>query len=716
MRAALRSLHPWLLLLIILVTASRLLVIPGEPLDLTEVEVATAALDQALVEQPWQPQMHLNVLIARIGSLLTGEPILGLQLLTAFASIATVIGLALLWQLVGMKEAEDGKGLGHRVPKSHVAIWAAALYAGNPAVWFHCYRVSSATIQVFIAIAGLLAMCRQGRGGVVLGTLLLGSAILVSPGLAPALLVAFAASLHMRHRSRVENAGALALFLVVVGAGLGWQVLGRGGVSLSGLLDQAPGSDGELGVILAHGGAVWTQVAVLLALVGWWSLYQSRRRLAWWWLVGLVVTTVCLILLPSRGLSAAALPVLALLSGPVAAGIFTLLPYRLWAGLVSGGVCCASIALALPPVWSVAKQGSLPLAALSQAHQLPEVKTVIVDDSLTPYLGLLRAARCDVRPMVTRDQLAEHDTLKRVSGRPWALVTGFEPGNGWIPAPSPLVQESLSYARAESVALLDPTLPSSCRVVREGGIVLASGESDAGADWDLTASGRSVLLQPSTPASSLGAVVAVTDGEAVLELRWGRGRSQRRRLMTGRYNAYISVRSSRRGRPHYRSMIIEGAKLEGDGHASLERIWIDRSSGCRVDSFSPGQQASGLDGLLDEDGFYDAEQLGDPARLGRWTEPSPWLSMPVAGRELVIEMCAPRPQPAQVTLRLTRHRLQQTLIVTAEWQEVVMPVSSRWPREILHIEISNPFVPADEIAGSDDQRQLGVVVGTIRYR
>jgi hypothetical protein len=707
MRAALRSLHPWLLLLIVLVSASRLLVIPGEPLDLTEVEAATAALDPELAAaQPWPPQMHLNLLIARIGSLLTGEPILGLQLLTAFASIVTISGLALLWQLVGMKKTEQGK--------SHVALWAAALYAANPAVWFHSYRVSSATAAVFIVTAGLLAMCRQSRGGVVLGTLLLGSAILISPGLAPALLVAFAASLHLRRRSKAENMGALALLIVVVSTGMGWLLPVRGGASLSELLGQAPGSDGELGVILALGGTVSTQVAALLALVGWWSLYQSQRRLAWWWLVGLLMTVVCLILLPSRGLSAAALPVLALLSGPVAAGIFTLLPDRRWAGLVSGGVCCALVAVALPKVWAVAEQGSLPLAALSQARQLPEVKTVIVDRSLTPYLDLLRAARCNVRPLVTRDRLEEPDALKRITRRPWALVTDAEPGYGWIPAPSPMLQESLGYASAESVALLDPTLPRSARVVTAGGVVLAPGGSGVDPDWDLGEETRLlVLLQPSTPASSLGAVVTVADSEAVVELQWAMGRGQRRRLTPGRYHADISVRSAERKRPHYRPMIVEAAKIEGDGYARLERIWIDQGGGLQIGSLSPDQQASSLDGLLDGDGFYGVEQLGNPARPGRWTGPSSWLSMPVAGGELIVELCAPRPQPAEVTLGLVRHRVQQTVTVTAEWQKVVIPVTSRWARETLRIEISNPFVPADEITGSEDRRQLGVVVGMV---
>jgi hypothetical protein len=373
--------------------------------------------------------------------------------------------------------------------------------------------------------------------------------------------------------------------------------------------------------------------------------------------------------------------------------------------------------VALPPVRTVAEQGSLPLSALTQARQLSPTRTVVVDQSLAPYLDLLRAARRDVREVVTTDQLEDPGLLKRLSRRPWVLVTAAEPGQGWIPAPEPLLPEGPGYARAESVARLDPTLPRVLRVVTEGGIVLSPAASDAGAAWDLSEERElSVLLQPLTPASSLGAVIEVADGDAVLELRWGRGRRQRRQLAPDRYHAYLSLRSSQQKRPHYRAMILRGVKIEGSGYARLERIWIDRIGSSRLDSVSPGQQASGLDGLLDEDGFYGVEQLGSPARPGRWTGPEPWLSLPVASGELVVELCAPRPQPAQVTLRLARHRWQQTVTVTTEWQEVVIPVSSRWAREILQIEISNPFVPADEIAGSNDRRQLGVVVGTMRFR
>jgi hypothetical protein len=148
----------------------------------------------------------------------------------------------------------------------------------------------------------------------------------------------------------------------------------------------------------------------------------------------------------------------------------------------------------------------------------------------------------------------------------------------------------------------------------------------------------------------------------------------------------------------------------------LERIWVDRPDGYRPQRLTPVDQAAGLDGLIAGDGFYDIEHFGSPSRPGRWTGTSAWLELPGGHGELIIGLCAPRPEPAAVTLSLTRSRWRHVVTVGPSWQEVAVALPDARARVQLLIEVENPFVPATEIAGSSDQRELGVVLGEIRLQ
>jgi len=200
-----------------------------------------------------------------------------------------------------------------------------------------------------------------------------------------------------------------------------------------------------------------------------------------------------------------------------------------------------------------------------------------------------------------------------------------------------------------------------------------------------------------------------------LQMQINRESAQSSRFAAGRYHLYLPLRSTRPGRYHWLPAIITAGKT-GSGRVLLERIWVDRPQGYRPQRLGPGDQASGLDGLIAGDGFYDIELFGSPPRPGRWTGKSAWLELPGGHGELIIELCAPRPEPAAVTLTLTRSRWRQVVTVGPSWQGVVVELPDASARVQLLLEIENPFVPATEIAGSSDRRELGVVLGEIRLQ
>jgi hypothetical protein len=120
-----------------------------------------------------------------------------------------------------------------------------------------------------------------------------------------------------------------------------------------------------------------------------------------------------------------------------------------------------------------------------------------------------------------------------------------------------------------------------------------------------------------------------------------------------------------------------------------------------------------LGGLVVSQGFYPPEELGSPPAPGRWTGATASLVLPTGPGRLLVQLCAPRPEPARIRLAIERLGWSRHLEVSGEWSEAVVPIPRPVGRIRLDIEVLNPFVPAEAIVGATDQRELGVVVGSM---
>jgi len=221
-----------------------------------------------------------------------------------------------------------------------------------------------------------------------------------------------------------------------------------------------------------------------------------------------------------------------------------------------------------------------------------------------------------------------------------------------------------------------------------------------------------LLLEPVPPGGWLGAVIEVTPRAALLELSGWDRTTRTFPLPPGRHHLYLPSPERRQG-----SSLIRFARTgNADTVVLLERMWIDRGHEApALMNLSPAQQQSGLDGLVDQEGFSSVELLGTPVRPGRWTRSRAWLTVPAGRGALVVDLAAPRPTAAQVTLSMQKLRVERRLEVGPAWREVSLPIERATGRVWLLLEVTNPFVPANEDPGSTDSRELGVVLGSVTF-
>jgi len=707
-----RRWRTWLLVACLLAVApSRLLFIPGIPWEQDEALFAAAAFDTDLEQRrPHPPGFPLWVAVSKLSLAALGDPILGLQLVSALASILMVLLLARLW----------GAWLG---PPLGTA--AALLFAFLPGVLFHSPRAFTTTPALALACLAAVLWLEPGRRRLLSGSAALAAAILVRPLLAPPLAVLWLAAMALRRERWASSALSAVTTALLTAAGFLPIVLDAGGLGAflatvrgHGLeqwsaLPTAVWTIGDLGVVRSVGG--WQAFLVLLVLCAIGAAAVARRnpRLTAAWFAVLATTAVWILGAHNPALPRYSLPLLALLCGPAVAGAAALLRSE------GRAVAAASVAAALSTCWALpalrtqAEEPFPPLAALTAAQGLPLAGSVVTDGGLSPFSDLLVLANRSSRPLFWRPLLASGRVpLDRLRGR-WAYVSAAGTEHALVPGPPTGTREIA--CTSPRLHFLSQRRYLTAWVADRGGLVLEPTapslrpDGAAAVDPSLT-----LLLQPVATGSWLGLVLEMSGSPTGLRLTLDSEELRSATLSEGVHVIHLPVGprpAARRGRP----AVLRLSRIEhGDSAVHLRRVWVDPPSGVGAPPLLTADAlADGLGGLVATRGFFPPEQLGSPPKAGRWTGRTASVFLPTGPGRLLVRLCAPRPEAARVRLAVERLGWSRLVEVGGEWLEIAVPVTKPLGRVRLSLEVLNPFVPAEVLVGATDERELGVVLGSV---
>ena len=697
----------WFLAALVIVALSRLLTIPGVPWEQDEALFAAAAFRVDLAaHHPHPPGFPLWVGVGKLGVAVLGDPVVALQLASALASVATIWWLATLW----------AAGLGRR----DLGEAAAVLYAFLPATWFHAPRAFSTTPALALAVAAGVVMLRPGRRSLAAGAALLGAAVLIRPVLAPPFaFAALAATILRRDSARDRLVAALAGLAVVVAGffplvvatgGLGpfLAALGEHGATHAGALHLGSWRPERLGIVRAVAGLGPAAVGIALAVIGWLGWRRLRPRTAGWWLAGTVASLAWLLLAHNRTYTRYTLPVLVLAVGPVVVGLARLLggPRRAVAAATVAAV--AGAAWTVPAIWVQATAPFPPLEALASADAEPQARAIVVDGALSPFTDLRALASRGRLPAYWRPLLAVGRIPPERLPGPWVFVGSSGTPLGWIaPAWPPPERFELRSARLADLAQ-DRFLDAF--VGRGGGLVLDPTWPALDRDGALPLGPQTrLLLEPAPAGSTVVAEIAATES-VVVELEPDGGTPLLRTVAPGTQRVDAPLSGSR-----YQPALIRIAAEGRPGAARLLRIWVERPDQSPAPTvLTPEIQAGGLGGLIVSTGFHGVEPALPLPGGGRWTGPEARLSVPAAASALEVDLAAPRPTPARVLLSCPEANLELELEIGPAVKTIRLPLPRSAARVHLDFVVDNPFVPADTVAGSQDRRSLGVVVGEVR--
>lgn len=701
-----------LVLLVVLVGISRFACIPGQPWEQDEALFAAAAFDTNLAEhRPHPPGFPLWVAAAKISAWALGDPLLGLQLLSAATSTALAVFLALLW----------GRLLG-----PWLGVAAAGVFSFLPGVWFHAPRAFSTTPALAAAaLAGVLWLS-SGAGAGLFAWAALAVSVLIRPVLAPPICVFAAAAMVLRREARRRIALGAGLCLVVIAAGFLPLVIDSGGPAgyLAALashgsehadgLWQLPWAPAGLGIVKAVGGVIPAVIALAAGLIGWLEIRRRDRRVAWAWVLVTVVTAAWIVLAHNRAYPRYTLPWLALWVGPVAAGLARL-GRSDRAGAAAAGVLAAASALWTAPAVAVQARGTPPpLAAMAAAQGAPGARAVIVEGGMSPFLDLSVLSLRGATPLYWRTALADGRVPASAVPGPWRYVWAEGSVPRWIPGPRPAAGEwSTTNRRLRS---LSQGRYLSAWVADRGALILEPAEARPGRSRGLEVRAPVTLLaQPAPRGSWLGLVADIEGAPAGLTLEVSGERPRTATVSVGEHTVHLPL-GDRPRKACGRATIIRLARTapETPARIVLRRVWLDSPDGRGAPGIVPAEAfAGGLHGLVSGDGFFGLERLGVPARPGRWARSEASLSVPAAPGMLRIELCAPRPGPARVVVRTGEGGGRIEAAIGPAWQTVDLPAPDHTGRVVIHIETANPFVPAAADPTSSDTRRLGVVVGAV---
>ncbi len=692
------------------VALSRAAFLPGIPWEQDEALFAAGSyrLD-LLVHHPHPPGFPLWIATGKAALAVLGDPLLGLQIASAVASVALAGLLAVLW----------GRWLGPRP-----GLAAAALASFLPGTWFHAPRAFTTTPALALAAGAAAVWLRPGRRAALGGWTLLALALLVRPILLPSLLALGLAAAWLRRDSLGNTIAGVALCGGIVAAGFVPVIVDTGGIgpwfqALVGHGTMWGDAMGRhlatwdipgLGVVRAAGGSGPALLLLLLAGLGWGELRRRAPRAAAAWPAVTGVTALWILLGHNHTYPRYTLPLLFLLAGPAVAGLIRLVHSERAGTLLAWAGTAAAAAGTLPAMAALATEPFPPLAALAAAQRETGSRAVVVERGTNPFMDLMVLAGRGTRPFFWRPALSDgRQDPWALPGR-WSYVVSQGVPSRLVPAAggSPRVFS----VRSGAIRRLSQGRFMSAAVARRGGIVLRGPSPGIPGRLPLREPVE-ILAQPAPPGSLLGLRLEVTGRRASLLVLADRSEPVAyRELDPGTVTLFLPVASTRRGRPLLVTLqpgLPEGSRLV------LTRFWLETPSGLDdPPAIEPRDLPSGLDGRLAGEGFHNMERLGTPPLEGRWTTAVARVALPVGPGDLVVRLCAPRPGGASVRVGFEGRRPVE-VHVDGAWTPVVIPMPPGTGRATLVFTTLDPVVPAEGIPGSRDTRRLGVVVGRMEY-
>ena len=701
--------------LLLLLLASRLLLLPRGPWEQDEALLACGVLDfDPAHHMPLPPGFPLWILLGRLVRMGgAADPLLALQIASALLSVVGV------WALVGVWAGVVGRA---------VAGAGALMAAFLPGVWFHAARGFSETGAATCVVVGVALWLRGGAAAFPAGVVAFTAAALIRPPLAPlvAVGVLLAAWGVRRQPQRLLAAAAssaglagVVLAPLVVEAG-GWgsfvrSIASHGSEHLSHL-----GLEGfrfaDLGFVRGLGTGTAAVVFALLAALGWGSL---RRALGWYFWAGSALGVwllYLLLFLHNRTYPRYWVLAWVLLATPAVQGVRTLV--RSARVAAAAGVVAAVLAAwwTWPTLLHVHSR-PLPVVAALEVVATEGAGTLVFEDHLFSFRNLYARQR-----RLPGGSLRVSEIPPRrlnLGGNPLWFLTESEGKD--IPSNA---SEVVSFACNEPrVARLSQGRFLRARLVRNP-VLAWRGASVPELDslsrfiW---CEGDSLLILP--PLSGSGAVALGCEihpllGEAEVAVAVAGREVLRERRAAGRQVLLVPIPAL--GERNRLQQIVpislhvdREVRLPGDLRRLAVRLFTASVEAppfvARSYSFFP-EVTSLVQTAVVATGTFAPEELGEPLRPATWTGPRATFSMPV-GRGLVgVDLLAPRPTPAQVTVRLGQRAT--TLEVGSAGARAVLAVSpevAAQGRATLVVE-SSTFVP-----GGGDVRELGVAISRVWY-
>ncbi|MFI5165177.1 MAG: hypothetical protein ACHQQS_01000 [Thermoanaerobaculales bacterium] len=691
---------------------SRLLLLPAGPWEQDEALMGCGVLD-------FDPGRHMPLppgfpLWVGIGSLVracgVADPVLALQLASA---VFSVVGL---WALVGLWDGVAGRGL---------ALAGALLAACVPGVWFHAARAFSETPSAALAIVGLALWLRGGRAGFVPGVVAMTCAALVRPPLAPVFVLAVAlAAWGVRREPRRLMWGVVAaiaaLACVMVPAALaagGWSYLWGASVAHAGdhfaTLGTEPWGIVEWGYVRGLVNPLVAALFAAFAAVGWISWWKRLRGR--WMAAGLlgVFLLFLVIAVDNRTYPRYWVLVWLLLATPAVGGLAALVRSRLAAG------SAAAVAALVFAWWAGPAMTYLhrnPLPAVSLLHEVAsEGKGVLVfEDQLFSFRNL---AVLSGWLRVDSLRLSEmRRTHLGFGGTPfWMLAEGAGED---IACPASRVVEARCLE--PKVRLLSQDRFLALRLVRNPVLVWEGGFPP---EWEglhrfVWCRAKTSLLLPAVDdAGMLGLAVEPHPqlGNVEVRLRVNGVEAGARILPPGRQVMMIPIPppADANAATHVELTAARELVASGDGRPLALRVFaasLQAPPHLALPLMFFPEQESMFAAFAQAEGTYPPELIGVPPRPAAWTGPRAVFSFPVGAGMVGVELCAPRPQPALVEVRLGPAWVR--LLVAAELTHTELRVPAEMVqrgRATLEIH-SSTFVP-----GAGDSRALGVAVSRVWY-
>lgn len=697
------------------VVASRLLLLPDGPWEQDEALLAAGVVDfDPAHHMPIPPGFPLWVLLGRVVNMGgVADPVLALQIAS---SVLSVLGL---WALVGLWDGVAGRA---------TALGGALLAAFLPGVWAHAGRAFSETPATALALLAFGVWLHGGKRGFVPGTLAMTAAALVRPPLSPFFVVAvLLAAWRVRGEPRRWlTAGAAASLLValvvapLVAEAGGWRMYweaGRAhaGEHFVGLADMSRAVSG-LGWVRGLGNAPLAIAFALLAGVGWWRWRGALGR-AWWpgllaggWLAYL------LLFVHNPTYPRYYVPAWMLAATPALAGATWLLrvprltlPFAL-VGAALGGWWV------WPALWYMHTRPLPVIAALR--HVAGEGRGVLVfEDSLFSFRDLTYRTRELRVPSLRLSEIPPYRL--NLGGQPIWFLT--ESAGQDVPSMvSRVVEATVEEAR---VVRLSQERFLRVRLVRDPvlawrGASIPELEGSARFVWfgkrsqilvpPVTGAGALALaleVHPDLPDLPLRALVAgvptletvLPPGKQVVRVPLPAHpvRNQMAQIMP------VTLEAGRELRIHgdYRSLAFRVF------HAAVEAPPFRAAP----TAFFP-EENSLFAAVATAEGFFGPELMGQPPRPAVWAGPQARVRFPASAGLVGVEMLAPRPEPAEVELRLGEAAAR--LRVGPEGSQVALPVpGERASCQAVELVVrSSAFVP-----GGGDERKLGVAVSRIWF-